>query len=366
MVEPKETQSSELRYIDLEKQIWREILTFSDIRILKEKLKKQSKISGEGMSDSYALQKAKDIQYCIKQAHEYFKSSKVASISIKPTLIYYAIINLAAAIIIIKKREKSLNSMREAHGLKDKIPDKLKNGDSGISRDDILLISAEFQDSGTFTELLGLDLSEYFILPIKHNSSSDTTKDFVQKINFSLINPDVRELNLSTLFSNIPEIWKENRLSLKKESKIYLGEAILNNENITCRISKELITIEEINKNFSLTENSTVAESNNNFFFTLPKNTYTTSTPLTKRDIIGNQYLTADRNNDVVAGDFILYYATFFILGSLSRYKPSLWRFMIEDSMHGLNTIPEILCDSAYIKMPLYFLMELDNNFYKI
>lgn len=366
MVNPKETGSSELRYNDLEKQIWREIFTISDIRILKEKLKRQSKINGEAMSDSYALQKAKDIQYCIKQAHEYFKSSKVASISIKPTLIYYAIINLAAALIIIKKREKSLNSMREAHGLKDKIPDNLKNGDSGINRDDILLISAEFQDSGTFTELLSLNLSEYFILPIKHSSTIDTTKDFLQNINFSLKYPTVKELNLLNLFGNIPEIWKENRLSLKKKSKIYLGEAILSNENITCRISKELIDIEEINRNFSLATNSTVAESNNNFFFTLPKNIYADCTPLTKRDIMGNQYLTADKNNSVITGDFILYYATFFILGSLSRYKPSLWRFMIEDSMHGLNTIPEILCDSAYVKMPLYFLMELDNNFYKI
>lgn len=366
MINPKEANSSELRYINLEKQIWREIFTLSDIRILKEKLKKQSKIDGEKMSDSYALQKAKDIQYCIKQAHEYFKSSKVASISIKPTLIYYAIINLAAAIIIIKKREKSLNSMREAHGLKDKIPDNLKNGDSGINRDDILLISAEFQDSGTFTELLSLDLSEYFILPIKHNSGGDTTKDFLQTVNFSITNPNTKELNLLSLFGNIPEIWKENRLSLKKESKIYLGEAVLNNENITCRISKELITIEEINRNFNLTTDSKVAESNNNFFFTLPKSSYANCTPLTKRDIIGNQYLTADKNNTVVTGDFILYYVTFFILGSLSRYKPSLWRFMIEDSMHGLNTIPEILCDSAYVKMPLYFLMELDNNFYKI
>ncbi|BFM45260.1 hypothetical protein CFS9_39010 [Flavobacterium sp. CFS9] len=366
MIIPSETKSSELRYVDLEKQAWREIFTLSDIRILKEKIKTQSKISQQPMTDDYARQKALDIQYCIKQAHEYFKSSKVASISIKPTLIYYAIINLAAALIILKKREKSLNSMREAHGLKDKIPDNLKSSNLQINRSDILKISAEFQESGTFTELLHLDLQEYFILPIKNSDNLNTSRDLYQSLNFSQSNPNIKELDLLTLFTNIPEIWKETRLSLKKESKIYLGEALLNNETITCRISKELVTIEELKRNFRFTANAELAESNNNFFFKLEKNEYRKFTPLTKRDIIGNQYLTSDIDNNIVASDILLYYATFFILGSLSRYKPFLWRYIIDDSMHGLNTIPSILCESSYIKMPLYFLMELDSNFYKI
>ena len=366
MIIPIETQSSVLRYNDLEKQVWREIFTLADTRIIKEKLKLNSKTRGEALTDDFATQKAKDIQYCIRQAKEYFFSSKSATLVIKPTLIYYGLISLAAALVIFKIRDKSLNSLKESHGLKDKYPDKLKTvGNETISRNDILQISAEISESGTFVEVMNMDLSEYFILPIKHDGLSDTTKDYKQIVNFGISYPNLKEISLLSLFQNIPEIWKETKLSLKKESLIYMGEAVVNKETITCRISKELNSLEEIKRNFFFTEKATVAESNNYYFFTLPKSDYTKITPLTKRDILAGQYLTADKYNPLIASDFILYYLTFFLLGSLARYKPALWRIILEDSIHGLNTIPEILCDSAYIKLPLCFLSEFNNNFYK-
>jgi hypothetical protein len=107
-------------------------------------------------------------------------------------------------------------------------------------------------------------------------------------------------------------------------------------------------------------------ESNDYYFFKLPAKQYMQCTPLTKSDINGTQYLIADNNNALVTNDFIIYYLAFFILGSLARYKPVLWRVIQEDPLHGLNTIPGILCDSAYIKLPLNFLSEINDNFYKI
>jgi hypothetical protein len=367
MIEPVETESSVLQYNDLEKQIWREIFTLADFRLIKEKLKREAKTASLAMTDDFAAQKARDIQYCLRQANEYFYSSKTATLVIKPTLIYYGLISLATALIIAKNRDKSLNSMRGSHGLKDNYPDKLTTvGSEVISRNEILGISAEIQDSGTFVEIANMDLFEGFVLPIKNEGSADTSKDFSQKINFTTSYPDMKEIPLSSLLQNTPEIWKETKLVLKKESLVYMGEAVLNKEMITCRISKELNSKDEIKKNLLFTEKAAVAESNNFFFFTLPRTEYTKATPFTKKDIIGSQYLTADRNNPIIANDFILYYLTFFILGSLSRYKPALWRYILEDPLHGLGTIPEILCDSAYTKLPLHFLSEYNNNFYKI
>lgn len=367
MNQPKETTSSVLRFNDLETQVWREITTLSDIRLIKEKIKRDAKQNRVAITDDFAIQKSRDIQYCIKQAKEYFHSSKSATLVIKPTLIYYGLISLAAALVILKIRDKTLNSMREAHGLKDKYPNNLSNvGTVTISRNDILHISAEIQASGTFSEVARMDLSEYFILPIKHTGSADSAKDFQQLTNFSNTYSTLKEISLLSIFQNIPEIWKETKLSLKKESLVYMGEAVLSKDTITYRISKELNKIDELKRNLSFTEKAEFAESNNYYFFSLPKVDYVDTTLLTKRDIIGAQYLTADKNNALVASDFILYYLSFFILGSLARYKPALWRYILEDPMHGLSTIPEILCESAYIKLPLHFLNEFDSNFYKI
>jgi len=366
MIYPIEASSSVLHYADLEKQIWREIFTLTDLRIIKEKLKADAKIQNQSLSDSFATQKAKDIQYCIRQAYDYFSSSKSATIVIKPTLIYYGLISLATALIIYKYRDKSLHSMKEAHGLKDKYSDKLKSIGNDISRDEILQISTEIQGSGTFVEISRLSLSEYFILPVKHDDRADTSKDYLQSVNLSQEYPNLKEINLLTLFQNIPEIWKETKLFLKKASFVYEGEAVLHNSRITCRISKELTPINELKRNLAFTEKADFSESNNYYFFSLSRTDYTGCTPLTKRNIMGNQFLVADKNNSLITSDFILYYLTFFILGSLARYKPVLWRTMLEDSLQGLNTIPEILCDSAYIKLPLAFLTEYTKKLYKL
>lgn len=361
------TKSSILLYNDLEKQIWQEIYTLSDLRIIKKRLKIQAKSESNPLTDDFATQKAKDIQFCVKQAKDYFSSSKHSSILIKPTLIYYGLISLAAALIIYKQRDKSLDSMKESHGLKDKYPNTLQNVYSGnLSRTEILKISAEIQPNGTFVTLKDINLSEFFTLPVKNDGGPDSSIDYLQTLNFGLDNPTIKEVNLLTLFQNIPEISRELKLLLNNESMVYLGEAVFNNEHITCRFSKDLCEEQELRNKFSFIEYTSVTESNNYYFFQLPREIYTNYTPLTKRDIMGNQFLNADKNNTFVSSDFVIYYITFFILGSLARYKPALWRTILEDEMHGLNTIPEILCDRSYVKLPLYFLNEFTNNFYKI
>jgi hypothetical protein len=367
IVHPEETKSSLLRYIDLEKQIWRDIYTFIDIRILKENLKINAKTKGDRITDDYAEKKAKDIQYCVRQAKDYFQSSKTASLVTKPTLIYYGLISLVASLIIYKDRDKTLNSMCESHGLKDKYPDSIKQVSKGnVSKDKILEISAEIQDSGTFPELSQMDLFERFRLIIKKEGQVDSSKDFKQCLNFKSTYPNIKEINLLALLQNIPEIWKETKLSLKKEQCVFIGEAITTTNGVTVRFSKELCTVNELKSKFTFIERSQYGESNDYYFFSLSKDLYQQHTPLTKNDIIGTQFLTANQNNSFITNDLILYYLTFFLLGSLSRYKPALWRVILEDSLHGLNTIPEILCESSYIKIPLSILSEFNNNYYKI
>lgn len=364
---PEETNSSLLYSYNLENQIWREINTITEIRLLKEKIKKNAKSQNEKISDDFAEIKAKDIQFCIKQAKDYFSSSKFATLATKPTLIYYGIISLVASIIIYKNRDKSLNSMRESHGLKDKYPETIKpNRNQIISKESITEISAEIQESGTFKELSTLPLYEFFKLSIKKNNAPDTSKDFKQKLIFKDNYPSLNSVTLKQLFQNTPEIWKETKLSLNIEQLVFVGEAITNEEILTIRFLKELVSIDELISKFNFIRFSNYCESNDYYFFNVTKENYLNNTPLSKTDIFGRQYLTSDKNTNLIANDLIIYYLIFFIFGSLSRYKPFLWRYILEDPYHGLNTIPEILCESSYIKMPLYTLRELNNNFYKI
>jgi len=363
---PVETQSTIFRYIELEKQIWRELNLLLDIRMLKDKLKANARESGESLSDDFAKQKAKDIQFCLKQAKDYFFSSKNATLITKPTLIFYGLVSLTASLIIFKKRDKSLNSMRESHGLKDIYPDALKQiNEKNISKEKLLEISAEIQDSGTFVELAGIDLFERFKLNIKREGKADSSKDFKQCLNFKQLYPDLKTINLLSLFQNTPEIWKETIISLRKDSNVVIGDANVSDNGIVIRFSKELCPLENLKHKFTFINQSKYAESNDYHFFTIEKECYTKHTPLTKSDITGVHFLTANQNNPLIVSDLILYYLTFFILGSISRYKPALWRFILDDSLHGLNTIPEILCESAYIKMPLSILSEFNDNYYK-
>jgi len=66
MIKPLENNSSILHFNNLENQIWREITSQSDYRLVKDRIKQLSKVENLAMSDSYADQKAKDIQYCIR------------------------------------------------------------------------------------------------------------------------------------------------------------------------------------------------------------------------------------------------------------------------------------------------------------
>src|SRR5581483_10541373 len=100
MASIEETTGVILRYTNLEKQIWREIYTLMDIKIIKDKLKASARRNNEPLSDDFATQKARDIQYCIKQAKDYFTSSQSSTLIIRPTLIYYGLVSLSAALII--------------------------------------------------------------------------------------------------------------------------------------------------------------------------------------------------------------------------------------------------------------------------
>jgi len=63
-----------------------------------------------------AQKQAKQIRYCLMQAREYAAAARVVSLVTKPTLLYYAVMNLALAEVLLKQSgDFSLDRAREHH-----------------------------------------------------------------------------------------------------------------------------------------------------------------------------------------------------------------------------------------------------------
>jgi hypothetical protein len=78
-----------------------------------------------------AQKQAKQIRYTLIQAEEYFAASGSVSLATKPTLLYYSIMSLAMAEVLLKQTgESSLDRAREQHrhhGLEFRVRDGLKS-----------------------------------------------------------------------------------------------------------------------------------------------------------------------------------------------------------------------------------------------
>jgi len=80
--------------------LWNSLLRFSDQYILK---------SVHGLNDDSSI----FVSMCMRQAYEYYLSGKAASLQTRPLYIYYCFLNLAKALICIKKGETEF----KYHGL---------------------------------------------------------------------------------------------------------------------------------------------------------------------------------------------------------------------------------------------------------
>ncbi|MFB6459300.1 YaaC family protein [Bradyrhizobium tunisiense] len=108
-----------------------------------------------------AQKQAKQIRYCLMQAREYAAAARVVSLVTKPTLLYYAVMNLALAEVLLKQSgDFSLDRAREHHrhhGLlfsdtrSGPLSDELTVSASGLfARPMVLQREAEEERLGTF------------------------------------------------------------------------------------------------------------------------------------------------------------------------------------------------------------------------
>lgn len=93
---------------------WRKLAQFNNVGFTSELI---SHLHGLDPKQSRnARKQAEQIQYCLIQAKEYFESSRVVSLATKPVLLYYCVMSLALAEILVKQTGDSrLSKLRENH-----------------------------------------------------------------------------------------------------------------------------------------------------------------------------------------------------------------------------------------------------------
>lgn len=84
------------------KQIWKLLHYFHDIQYTSKQIKRVHGIT-DGTQDKNIEKQAQNISYCLKQAEDYFKASTVVGLSTRPTLLYYGVVNLSQALVLLRQ-----------------------------------------------------------------------------------------------------------------------------------------------------------------------------------------------------------------------------------------------------------------------
>ena len=214
--------AKQLKYFDPYKEIWNNLFAFTNIAVAKEVLQNKHKIMGK----EFLKRKALDIRRALIQAKEYFDAANNVTILTKPTLIYYGTISLVVALIIILKRDKSLDSIAHSHGL-EMIYDTRSTQSDQILKESKVKIGSR----GGFAELIDVPLADRISINWEVSGLTSSSKSFKNEY---LVNSKFtgKEINLFDLLSMVPEIWKEF-YSFNNEQVYVNGEpyVLLNNTN---------------------------------------------------------------------------------------------------------------------------------------
>lgn len=103
-------------------QIWKLLRFFLDVPLVSEEIRRIHSIPKEKFKSDVKKQ-AKQIGYCIRQAEEYFHASSQVDLPTRPTLLYYGVVSLSRALVLLRLDGKhSFDALRKSdkhnhHGL---------------------------------------------------------------------------------------------------------------------------------------------------------------------------------------------------------------------------------------------------------
>lgn len=104
------------------RETWKYLRLFLDVPSVTERIKTLHNVP-KGKHEKSTKKQAEQINYCIRQAQEYFQAAAKVSLATRPTLLYYGAANLSQALILLRlSGDHSIDRLREEkkhnhHGL---------------------------------------------------------------------------------------------------------------------------------------------------------------------------------------------------------------------------------------------------------
>src|ERR1700736_4712874 len=99
---------------DIPKYSWPRISQFKNIDYTTEVISRLHALPAEQKNN--AKSQAEQIKYCLSQAKEYFDAASTVSLATRPVLLYYSVMSMALAEILLKQTGDSrLSKLREQH-----------------------------------------------------------------------------------------------------------------------------------------------------------------------------------------------------------------------------------------------------------
>ncbi len=107
------TATTAIPATDLERFGWTGLRRFHNVEAIQTKISDLHRVPRNNQN---VKKQANQLRYCLQQAREYFDAAKTVSRATKPVLLYYSVMNLALAEILLKQDgNSSLDKAREQH-----------------------------------------------------------------------------------------------------------------------------------------------------------------------------------------------------------------------------------------------------------
>lgn len=311
-------------------------------------------------------EKANQICFCLKQAKEYYSAAKNSTLLTKPVLLYYGMLNLAKALILLKKENVTLNNNLSTHGLKRMQTRAIKS---------LFSLSCRVVNSpnSVFFNLLGVASKDRFILSTiidnkgaKQEYSSDFTgqsQSLGKKFKISEIVcliPELYEI-LIEASPYIPKTIPISSIFLKQRLDAEKKNSIITRANLVIRHNKNL-KIKKVIKSFEkkpvLKDWKFINDRWDVFEYKIDSECEKLTFPDIRETIFREQFGLFANQKKLAMCELIHHYLLSFILGDAARYSPYLW-WKLMDKKINENKILEYFLNITEVKFPLLILREL-------
>lgn len=364
--------------LDVEGYSWRRLAQFLNTDYTAKLISNLHQLDKKHASN--AKKQAEQIKYCLVQAKEYYEASKNVTLATKPVMLYYCLMSLALAEILLKQNADSrlaaLRAHHNCHGLTFSLAAEVGDNDPlSVALEKMFAkpqVNASGQARGTF-EVWRRSAREYPTAGYRtelHGAAA--TKRFSvlffpeDKPPPSLPNVGV---NLSQCLTNLPYMadalarWgmklrmirttvssEVERLSKGETLSIIVhptSDELFDTFGSLCRLDPSLVNQLDV---IDLPGGCIVKWPNSGLHMALPHSTCINSE---------DTYFTCSSEN---LGEFGYLYLALHMLGNFARYYPDRWLRLIEQNS-PLANIAEDLCRNALTRLPLLALSELSRSY---